>query len=488
MKLIHDLSLIYMISNPLLFRMKKIKSLLFVSILAILSSCNSGVFEEHEIGDNLIDGSTEVLLIDTFTIESSTVKLDSIITSGTSSAFVGQYYDDFFGKVRSEFYGILDYNGGFQLEKDIEGTIIPVEFDSLVFITYYDQHFYGDTLKEQSLSIHKVTEEIDLLEGESGLYGHKTFEYDDENLGELSFKARPFRSKNGKPYNLRIPMGDQLGEKLVSMAMESNDTLTEIKKWRKFFEGLVLKPGDADDAAMLAFKTGDTLMKMRLYYSNLEGEDTDKALHYDFPVKTSGLNFANYTSDKSSTPQDLGRIVELTEELSSDLTDNLTFVQAGIGFMTKLKIPHIEELNTLGLTGGILNAELVFYPKDGSYDLETFKLPTSAFNIYTTNENNTALSSVLNPTNNTPVSSNYNYIAENPDESYFSIDVTNYINNILLDGQDYHDALLLSFPFQKQGDSMDRVSFGNPMDRMVIENDSKSDFRIRLKATYVVQK
>jgi len=479
MNLVHDLSLICMISKSLLFRMNKIKSLLFVSSFLIFVGCNSGVFEEHAIGDNLIDKDTEVLLIDTFKIESSTVKLDSIITSGASNAIVGQYQDEFFGKVRSEFYGILDYNGGFKLDSDNEGVVIPAEFDSLVFITYYDNRFYGDTLKEQSISLHKVTEEIELVDGAGGLYGHNTFDYDDTSLGELTFKARPARIKNGKPYNLRIPMDDEFGKKLISMAMEENDTLTNSTKWGRFFEGLVLKPGNDDDAAMLAFKTGDTLMKMRLYYSNLEGENTDKALHHDFPVSSSSLNFTNYTSDKSTTPQDLGRIVEETEDLSSELTDNLAFVQGGIGFITKIKIPHVEELNTLGLTGGILKAELVFYPKDESYDEEIFKRPTSAFNIYKTNKNNAALSAVINPTTNKPVASTYVPNSENPDESYYSLDVTSYVNEILFTGQEYDDALLLTLPFQ---------GLGNSMDRMVIENDPRSDFRIRLRTTYVVQK
>jgi len=468
--------------------MNKIKSLLFVSLLVFFISCNSGVFEEHAIGDNLIDKDTEVLLIDTFKIESSTVKLDSIITSGVSNAIVGQYEDEFFGKVRSEFYGILDYNGGFRLAVDNEQVIIPVEYDSLVFITYYDKHFYGDTLKEQSISLHKVTEELEFVDGANGLYGHNTFDYDEAVLGELSFKPRPARIKNGRAYNLRIPMSDEFGEKLIAMAMEANDTLSDRTKWGRFFEGLVLKPGNDDDATMLSFKTGDTLMKMRLYYSNLEGENTDQALHHDFPVMSSALNFMNYTSDKTATPQNLGRIVEETEDLSSELTDNLAFVQGGVGFMTKIKIPHIEELNTLGLTGGILKAELIFYPKNESYDSDIFKLPNSAMNIYTTNADNRVILAVPNPTTNKPVASVYVPNTENPDESYYSIDVTSYVNEILFNGQEYDDALLLSLPLGGYGESNKRIKMESPLDRMVIENDPKSDFRIRLRTTYVVQK
>lgn len=108
-----------------------------------------------------------------------------------------------------------------------------------------------------------------------------------------------------------------------------------------------------------------------------------------------------------------------------------------------------------------------------------FRDRLTRFNIYTTNSDNMALSSILDPNTNSPVSSVYNPDAENPDESFYSIDVTNYVNNILLQGQEFDDALLLTLPLE---------SLGNSMDRMIIENDPKSDFRIRLKTTYVVQK
>jgi len=480
MTLVHDISFIYMISLQLLFRMRKITSIVFVSLLAFLSSCNSDVFQEHELGDNLIDNATEVILIDTFTVHSSTVKLDSLATSDAKNILFGQYQDPFFGKVTSDFYGILGLGDGFNLEKNNEGVIIPVEFDSLVFITYYDKRFYGDTLKEQSLSIHRVLEEMEFVDGSSSFYGHNTFDYDTEVLGDTTFYARPNKKRdNGDQYNLRIPMEPELGEKLVKMAMESNDTIRDSKKWQRFFEGIVLKAGDMD-AAMLSFQTGDTLMKMRVYFSDLEGESTDVVKHYDFPVNKSNLNFSNYRSDKTDTPQDLGRIVDVTEDLSSDSTSNLAFVQGGIGLFTKIRIPYIEELNTLGLTGGILKAELIFYPKEGSYDDDQFMLPNNRFNIFTTNDKNRLFADqiIMNPATNSVVSSTYVQNGDNKNEFYYSMDVTNYINNILLMGQEYEDALLLL----PEGD------FGNSMERIVIENDKDSDFRIRLRATYVVQK
>ena len=496
MILVHDLSLIYMISNPLLFRMKKIKFIVFVSLLAFLTSCNSDVFQEHEIGDNLIDKSTEVILIDTFTIESSTVKMDSIKTSGEKNILFGKYKDPFFGDINSDFYGILELGDPFELRKtnvnNLGSVDVHVKFDSLVFIVYSDQRYYGDTLSEQNVTIHKVIDEIEFPKDKYAFYGHDSFDYETEDLCNAGFFVKPVTQSvydktldNDAEANdggIRFRMSDALGLDIIQRVNNVNDdTVRDPNKWIKYFKGIVLKPGE-DNTAMLSFPVTENKMKMRLYYSDAEYDEVGVPRIHDFPVKNSPLNFSNYTSDKSSTPQDLGRIVEETEDLSSELTDNLAFVQGGIGFITKIRIPYVEKLNTMGLTGGILKAELVFYPKDGSYDKELFRLPNdriTKFNIYTTNDDNMAKSPVLNPTTNSPASSVYMFNYENPDESYYSIDVTSYVNNILLQGQEYEDALLLTLPFQ---------GLGNSMERMVIENDRKSDFRIRLKTTYVVQK
>jgi hypothetical protein len=496
MKLVHDLSLFYMISNPLLFRMKKIKYVVFVSLLTVLVSCNSGSFEEHEIGSNLIDKSTEVLLIDTFSIESSTVKLDSIITSAYANVLFGKYSDPFLGEVNSDFYGVMELGSAFELRQtDVNNTglvDVHVKFDSLVFIVYSDQRYYGDTLAQQNMTIHRVIEEIELPKDETAFYGHSSFNYDSESLADASFFAKPITqsvfnetSDNDVDFDdggIRIKMDDALGLDIIERVNNvKDDTVRDNAKWLKYFNGIVLKPAETN-SIMLSFPLSDNKMKMRLYYSDKEYDEVGVPRFHDFPVKSTNLHFSNYTSDKSATPQDLGRIVDRTEDLSSELTDNLAFVQGGIGFLTKIKIPHVEELNTLGLTGGILKADLIFYPKDGSYDEDIFRLPgdrLTRFNIYTTNSDNMALSSILDPNTNSLVSSVYNPDAENPDESFYSIDVTNYVNNILLQGQEFDDALLLTLPLE---------SLGNSMDRMIIENDPKSDFRIRLKTTYVVQK
>ncbi|RUT78657.1 DUF4270 family protein [Ancylomarina longa] len=442
--------------------------LLFLSVF--LASCNTDGFVEHELGNNLIDNSTDVRLIDTFTINASTVIVDSLATSGTSVITVGQYVDPYFGVVKATGFTKIGLGGGLTLEKSND----PV-FDSIVLITYFDKKFYGDTLKTQTISVHRVTEEIKLNDN-GKLYNVDDFAIDSEPLGEKTFEARPLRTKNGKKYNLRIKLSDDFGKKLIEMAEDHDDIMKSVNEWENFLEGISLRPGDNDDAAILNFKTSDTLFNIRLYYHEISGENSGKDLHHDFPAGASPFIFSNYKSDRTGTL--LEDLVDREFDLPSEQTNNLTFMQGGIGLMTKIRIPHLNELSKIGKSGSLLSAELVFYPEPGTYSDELYPLPAS-FNLYVTDEENHLLLLLSNPTNNVPLTSQFRLDNEYQEGSYYSFDVTNYVNSRLSAGLDEDEGLLISLPTESLSSSTDRI---------VLTNDHKSDFEFKLRATYVVQK
>lgn len=449
----------------------------FFSLLILLASCNSNGFEEQELGGNLIDNSTDVRLIDTFTINTSTVIVDSMATSGANSLTVGRYVDPLLGKVRSTGYSKIGLGtGGFKLEKNDQ----PV-YDSIVFITYYANAFYGDTTKTQNLSMHRVVEEIE-VEDDGKLYNVKKFDFEEESLGQKSFKARPKRvRKNDKnqdvKYNFRMHLNDSFGEELIQMAIRKSDTLTDVNIWENYMQGVALRSDDDDDAAMLNFLVGDTLMKIRLYYREKSGENTDKVLHHDFPIgQSAGFRFSNYESDRTGTL--IEDLKEQEKEISADLTEDMTFIQGGVGLLTKVDIPHLKELAKIGLSGSLLDAKLIFYAKPGTHDKDIYRLP-DLFNIYLTDDQNRILPGLINPTNGQLLNSIFAEDKEYEENSFYAFDLTSYVNNVLVNGEEEDQALLISLPF---------ATLSSQMDRMVITNDKSSDFEIKLKATYVVQK
>lgn len=442
--------------------------LLLLSIFFV--SCNSDGFEEHELGGNLIDNSTDVRLIDTFTINASTVILDSIPTSGYGNMIVGRYIDPYLGVVSANSYTKIGLGGSFKLEANDE----PV-FDSLILVTYYNQSYYGDTTKLQTVNIHKVLEEIE-LEDDGNLYNVSSFEIDPEPLGTKTFRPRPFRKEDdGSWYNLRIELDPEFGADLIQKAIDRDEILNGSAEWENFLQGIAFSPAEDNDAAILNFRTADTL-NMRLYYHEKSSDNAGKVLYHDFPVGASSYMFTNFDTDRTGTL--LENLVEQEFDIKSEDTNDLTFMQGGVGIMTKLEIPHLDELAKIGLSGSLLKAELVFYPAQSTYDEDIFRLP-STFNVFTSDDENNMLTALTNPLTGSLLSATYFEDVEYDEGSYFTFDITNYVNTILDTGIDDEESLLISIPSS---------TLSTSMERMVLTNDDKTDFEFKLKATYVIQK
>ena len=69
---------------------------------ALFTSCNSDVDAgEFVVGSDNLAITNKVILIDTATVEVSTINFDSLATSAQSRILLGNYDDPIFGKVKS---------------------------------------------------------------------------------------------------------------------------------------------------------------------------------------------------------------------------------------------------------------------------------------------------------------------------------------------------------------------------------------------------
>jgi hypothetical protein len=388
---------------------------------------------------------------------------------------VGQYVDPYFGTVTGKGYTKISLGGTFELEDNDD----PV-YDSIVFVTYYDEDYYGDTTVSQTLNLYRVTEEMELEEDESGneyLYNVSSFEIDTEPLGSKTFTARPTRtSDSGDAYNFRMNLSDEFGQELIDMALDHDEILQASAEWENYLQGICIVPDDDDDATILNFQTSnDTLMYIRLYYhETTTTTDTDEVLYHDFSIGSSSYIFSNYQSDRTGTY--IEDLTEQAHDLASEDAGDYTFIQGGIGLMTRLEIPYLEDLLEVGLAGSLLKAELIFYPAIGSYDDDLYPLPDE-FNLYTCDEDND-IESALYYSSGTILTSVFYEDEEYGEESYFVFDITNYANGILNDDSEDENLLLIS---------LDSDALSNSTDRMVISNDKATDFEFKIEATYVVQ-
>ncbi|RZJ72277.1 DUF4270 family protein [Flavobacterium sp.] len=283
--------------------------------------------------DQLTGTNLRLIRIDTFQVDMSTFKFDSIVNDSGTRILVGQYEDPVFGKVRADAFAEL-----------IPATYyIPEEtvFDSIVLNLPYDDYFYADTLAHQRIQVRQLTETIKLPNGVTDYYNTANFNASDALLGETYFLPRT--SKDSVTVKLSDALGQLLYTNIRSGQIASAETL------RDYFKGVKLSPSDADNAAIMGYNVQQ--MYIRLYYSYPGSEDSEG--HLDF--KLNGIDevrkyATRITSDRSGTA--FSGLANQEMELASGSVGNLTYLQSGIGLTAKIKFPTIRSISQINEDNG----------------------------------------------------------------------------------------------------------------------------------------
>ena len=100
--------------------------------------------------DQYVKSQTQFVLIDTMSIDLSTLIIDSIETSSTENMLVGRYSDPELGNVVSSSYFQIGVPASTALD---ENEI----YDSLTLVLNYGDLAYGDTLQPQTLKVYRLS-------------------------------------------------------------------------------------------------------------------------------------------------------------------------------------------------------------------------------------------------------------------------------------------------------------------------------------------
>ncbi|PID94945.1 MAG: hypothetical protein CSA94_02160, partial [Bacteroidetes bacterium] len=367
--------------------------------------------------------------------------MDSVPTSEATSMLVGQYNDAKFGKIKSVVYSKLKLGRKLRLEEKNQ----PV-FDSIVFISYYNKYYCGDTTKTQTINFHRISEKIKQPE-DNIFYNSDSLKYDKQPLGSIQFKAQPNtmeKRKGGEdnaksvPLDLRIRLNDDFGKHLMELALQNSDTLVEQKIFEEMMPGFCLVPNADDDAAIIGLYPYmvsdrdaiiDTLTKVRLYYHEKSGNTPNVSQKFDLKLGDNDYTFNNIVSDKAGTPLEI--LTSQKEDISSELTANATYVQGGIGVKTKLEIPYLRNLYQLGITGALLKAELLMFPETESHGNIMYPLPRT-FTLSLCDGRNRFISALTSPRNpKNPLLAELIVDQQYEEDYYYSFDITNFVNGVL---------------------------------------------------------
>lgn len=431
----------------------KNKAFIYLLGLLFLLSCDKEDLLVS-VGDNFINSQTTISLIDSISVQMSTFKMDSIGTSGTGYALAGAYIDDKFGTVSATAYMQLDMPNVDLDEDEI--------FDSIVVKFPYTGIAYGDTLLEQTFSVHRILQDIEPGDDETYLYNTTTFNYDPEPLGNITITPRPnFYDE------LEIRLSDEFGREMMEVLYDDEDEFDGTNDFIDYFKGIALVPGNENNM-LLSFSV-DTALQFQLH-THLVGEERSEHT-YSFPYSSSLYQFNNITSEVSGLP--IEQLTTQRYELSSSLLDNQAYLQAGVGLVTRLDFAGISKILEEERYNILYKAELILKPVPGSY--ENIALPAGLV-LYNTDKYNNLVAEITDDDGES-IYADFYYDEFYNENNYYSFDVTDFIYSELSDGfVDPDNGLLVM---------MSSLQFQASSDRIVFDARSSSKYRPMLKLYYV---
>jgi len=406
----------------LFFLFTKIYKYIPVAIAAgviLVSSCTK--LSEFDIGKDFIESQTRLQVVDTFRVDLSTIIQDSLRTSGTKVALVGNLKDDLFGNVKCETY--------FDLAFSVFGAIEDkAYFDSAAFILPFTGYSVGDTLADMTVGIHALTEKI--TTGNDGyLYSINSFDYQPVPMSIVTIHPEP-HSKIDTALNFRV---DALGEDLFNKIRDNDVNVSSSEWFMDYIKGFVVTPGNSANKAVIGLNAAENKINLKIYY-HLSLEEPEKK---EITISMGEINhqFNHIDYDMSTTYLD--NIKNSGNKKMASETGYKGYMQGLTGLITKVQFPSLQDI-FMESNWKILKAELILEPVAHSYD--NYPLPEKLY-IYQTDMVSRASSvlrdergnsiSQLTDDDNNPLTATFDYDKILGENTRYTFDITSYINKEL---------------------------------------------------------
>lgn len=425
--------------------------ILSVLVLIGLFSCNSED-EDLTLGANFVDNSTKFIQVDTFSIEFSTIIVDSLTTSATGILLAGYHEDGDFGKINS--------NSFFQIGLPTQTNIdieVDDRFDSLTLVLPYSSYYYGDTNVIQEINIYRLKEKL-VNTDVTNYYNTSKIELFDDPIGKFNYFPKPNRDST-----IEIRIDDLLGEDLFNKMKYNEEEVSSSEEFEEYIYGFAIIPNQIQSSAIIGFAGSD--IKFNLYSSRIDEEIEE--IIYQFPSTDLTYQFNQINIDRIGTV--LESLTSQSDELKSTLLNNKSYVQAGTGVLTKIRFPNLNCM-LFDEDQLILSIELIIKPDIVSYD---GNFPES-LSLYETNKYNDL--EITSEDKFVTVSS-FNLDEMYHLDTYYTFDITNFLQEQIDDGYIDNDRCLLL--------TVEYSEFNTTMDRFIANTSNDPENKPRLKITYL---
>lgn len=452
--------------------MNKFLLLLIVPLFVFGSCVNDDMV--FDIGKNRVDVKTHMIYVDSVSAKSYTVRFDSVATSGLENPviLVGKYTDDEFGTLSSSSFF------RFQTIK-VDGSTIPdnAVFDSIRLFLLLNKYSVGDTLAPFRLNVHRLKSKFKPHD-DNFYYNNDSIEANSNVIGTTTFIPKPHPKRN-KYDTVWVKLDQDFGQELFDLVENNDDIIKESDLFANYLQGFMVHY-DVSNKALLGFKypstgiTTDTVSpRMCLYFHYTE--QTLKNKKIDFNVEqyehTNYSNKLQFNKIELTNPK-IPLPASQKEKIPSSMTNNKTYVMAGVGIMTRFEFPYLKNLLTIYENIKIVDAVLEIEPARNTYI--TMDLPRN-ISLYETDKFNNIGDEIENKYGQvqTPV---FNLDELYQEDTYYRFDVTQYLQDQLSLETDQTPALLMTI----SGDN-----YYSSVQRMVAGSSSNIRDKVKLKIYYI---
>ena len=379
---------------------------LILSFFITLTACE----DPQEIGSEVFAQDIGVLYTDTLTVDASTVLLDSILTSGTSSLLVGRTTDPSLGVIEtSSYFHIVPFDTLYSSvdtagRKNVKWIRFPSKVDSIRFFLPYN-FYQGDTNQRQTIKLIQLADNA-LLDVDKQYFSNSDAPaLSSKIIGQVqNAKIRPIRNSNiisgaGKFDTLRMPITDPSFLSFIASQRDPKKDLATVgTEFRKTTRGFALTSESTKNAAIVGFDAVYALMRVyyNYKYTYTLRNKANTADSITATVDTTKFNYLQVYDRDIATPKNirfnkitntrtgnLAKLSKVTDALPATQTNGEVYIQNASGLVLKVQFPTLAKLKARADIA-INKAELVLEPNANP---SNFTLPPDLILIESTKNN-----------------------------------------------------------------------------------------------------
>lgn len=432
---------------------------------------------QYTVGDDFVYDDANVIYVDTVKVYSSTMIMDSVITSGSGRLLTGSETDPYLGTTSVISQMHFSYQGGSATEIDRASNA-----DSIYIELTYDGYYEGDTTQLQTIEVYELADYLEPkdLYGVDGdvFYNTTPIRYigeDDKSkmLGEINFHPRP--TNNTKEY---IRLSDEFRDRLFNYIIETNEPTNESYFLNSELAGLVFTPGDTPNGQYVGFSTQDNYSEMPS-----DGESSEPTvenvvprliIHYkdengDFQELIFNMTLEPYQYNYYKTDRTGAMLEELEPRvpISTSETEERMHIQAGTGVYGMIDFSRMDMFHHFGL-GTIASAQLAIRPTEGTYEYDGSALPEQ-LGVYILDRQYDIESQLTDLSGTSLVYANLYRDYDDEDNTEYTIDVTNFVREEFNGQDELKKTLQLRFINTETMQSIEKFSFDSQEGRRIME-------------------